>query len=202
MYVIVNVLRIIEYVLLGKQFHSFFFQQTEIDPYTFFTKHSKRFCYLFLFFVVLLPYFFIGFAIPALGIHQEIEHTERLEKCYRHYHEIYVTYCAVNFLLYASAFAVRIGMIYTALFIGKLWFPDDLPIHTSVGLDKLTKSTSLKSGRGRTLISDQNSGENIDETGESADTGAALTQKKMKPMKIILIMSNSSIMNFFKTEKK
>ena len=180
MYVIVNVLRIVEYLLLGKQFHSFFFQRTEIDPCTFFTKHSKRFCYLLLFFIVLLPYFFLGFAIPALGIHQEIEHTERLEKCYRHYHEIFITYCAVNFLRYASAFAVRIRMIYTALFIDKLWFPDDVSMYTSVGLDKLTKSMSLKSGQGCTLISDQNSGENVYETwsSESAETGASPHSKK------------------------
>jgi hypothetical protein len=136
MYVIVNVLRIVEYVLIGKQFYFFFFQQMEIDPWTFFTKHSKRFCYLLLFFIVLLPYFLLGFAIPALGIYQEIEHTEQLEKCYRHYHEIYITYCAVNFFRYASAFIVRIGMIYTALFIDKLWFPDNPPGHTSLGLDK------------------------------------------------------------------
>ena len=135
MYVIVNLLRIVEYVLLGKQFYSFFFQQKDSEI-TFFTKHSKRFCYLFLFFIVLLPYFLLGFAIPGLGIHQEIEHTERLEKCYRHYHEVFITYCAVNFLRYASAFTVRIGMIYTALYIDKLWFPEVPPMHTSVGLDK------------------------------------------------------------------
>ena len=136
LYAIVNVLRILEYVLLGKQFYSFFFQQTEIDPCTFFTKHSKRFCYLLLFFIILLPYFLLGFAIPTLGIYQEIQLTERLEQCYRHYHEVYITYCAVNFFRYASAFTVRIGMIYTALFIDKLWFPDNPPGHTSVGLDK------------------------------------------------------------------
>ena len=45
-YAILNVLRIVEYVLLGKQFYSFFFQQAEV---TFFTKHSKRFWYLLLF---------------------------------------------------------------------------------------------------------------------------------------------------------
>ena len=178
MYAILSVLRIVEYVLLGKQFRSFFFEQTEIDPCTFFTKHSKRFCYLLLFFIVLLPYFFLGFAIPALGIHQEIEHTERLEKCYRHYHEIFITYRAINFLRYASAFAVRIGMIYTALFIDKLWFPDDPPMHTSIGLDK-TKSMSLKSGQGQTVISIQNSGENIGESSES-DAGASPHSKKVE----------------------
>ena len=135
MYAIVNVFRIVEYVLLGKQFYSFFFQQTEVDPCT---KHSKRFCYLLLFFIVLLPYFLLDFAIPVLGIYQEIKLNERLEKCYRHYHEVYITYCAVNFFRYASAFTVRIGMIYTALFIDKLWFPDiNPPGRTSVGLDKI-----------------------------------------------------------------
>ena len=76
MYVIVNLLCIVEYVLLGKQFYHFLFQQ-KLE--TFFKKHSKRFCYLFLFFIILLPYLFLGFAIPGLGIHQEIEHTEQLE---------------------------------------------------------------------------------------------------------------------------
>ena len=138
-YAILNVLRIVEYVLLGKQFYSFFFQQTEIiDPCTFFTKHSKKFWYLLLFFIILLPYFLLGFAIPALGIYQEIELNERLENCYRHYHEVYITYCAVNLFRYVSAFTVRIGMIYTALLIDKLWFPDiNPPGHTSVGLDKI-----------------------------------------------------------------
>lgn len=144
-YAILSLLRIVEYILLGKQFYYFFFQQKEVDPCTFFTKHSKRFCYLFLFFIVLLPYFLLGFAIPALGIHQEIEHTERLEKCHRHYHEIYITYCAVNFLRYVIAFSVRIAMIYTALFIDKLWFPDDPPMHTSVGLDKSLGCTDSSS---------------------------------------------------------
>ena len=176
-YAIVNVLRIVEYVLLGKQFYSFFFQQTEIDPCTFFIKRSKRFWYLLLFFIVLLPYFLLGFAIPALGIYQEIELTERLEKCYRHYHEIYITYCAVNVFRYASAFTVRIGTIYTALFIDKLWFPDNPPGHTSVGLDKsqvgysycqefdavVIETSTESSGSATVTISSQNIN-NVNET--------------------------------------
>ena len=147
MYVIVNVLRIVEYLLLGKQFYFFLFQQEVVDPWTFFKKHSKRFCYLLLFFVILMPYFLLGFAIPGLGIYQEIEHTQQLAKCYRHYHEIYITYCAVNFLRYTSAFTVRIVMIYTALYIDKLWFPDGPPMHTSTGL---VKSENLHRGNRHT----------------------------------------------------
>ncbi len=136
-YAILSVMRILEYVLLAKQFHFFLFQQRVIDPSAFFQKHSKRFFYLLLFSVILLPYFLLGFAIPALGIYQEIEHSER--QCYRHYHEIYITYCVINFLRYISAYTVRIMMIYTALSLNKIWFPDHAgpPRHTSVGLAKI-----------------------------------------------------------------
>ena len=123
MYAIVNCLHIVEYLILGKQFYIFFFQQKTNQ--TIFSKEcSKRFCYLFLF---MLPYFMLGFAIPGLGIYQEIEHTERLAKCYRHYHEIFITYCVVNILRYASAFTVCIVIINTALYIDKLWCPDEGP---------------------------------------------------------------------------
>ena len=124
-----------------------------------------------MFFIVLLPYFLLGFAIPGLGIHQEIEHTKRLEKCYRHYHEIFITYCAVNFLRYASAFSVRIWMIYTALFIDKLWFPDELPMHTSVGLDK---TKTVKRGQKPTVIivNNHNSAEHPVSESSLSDTGS------------------------------
>ena len=39
MYVIVNLLRIVEYLLLGKQFYHFLFKQNSEDPSTFFNKH-------------------------------------------------------------------------------------------------------------------------------------------------------------------
>ena len=129
MYGIVNILQIVEYMLLGKQLYYFLFQQKMENPCIFFKKRllTKRFCRLLLFFIVLLPYFLLGFAIPALGLYQEfqIEHTEQLGKCYRHYHayKIFIIYCAINFLHYVLAFAVRVWMIYTVLFIDKLWFP-------------------------------------------------------------------------------
>ena len=176
MYVIVNVLRIVEYLLLGKQFYFFLFQQEVVDPWTFFKKHSKRFCYLLLFFVILMPYFLLGFAIPGLGIYQEIEHTQQLAKCYRHYHEIYITYCAVNFLRYTSAFTVRIVMIYTALYIDKLWFPDGPPLHTSTGL---VKSENLHRGNrhtsSRTYLEEQGCADNHDDGAETSGSDIIAT---------------------------
>ena len=56
MYMIVNLLLIVEYVLIRKQFYYLLFQQKVEDPHTFFKKHSKRFCYLFFFSIILLPY--------------------------------------------------------------------------------------------------------------------------------------------------
>ncbi len=48
-YGIVSVLRILEYVLLGKQFHSFLFKQEDVNSVKIFTKRSERFWYLLLF---------------------------------------------------------------------------------------------------------------------------------------------------------
>lgn len=137
-YGILSILRILEYSLLAKQFYHFLFNQIVVDVSAFFEKRSHRFLYLFCFVIVLLPYFFLGLTIPALGIYQEIEYSDRLVQCYHHYYEIYVAYCVTNFFRYMSAFTVRIMMIYTALSLSKIWFPDHdgPPLHTSVGLGK------------------------------------------------------------------
>ncbi len=123
-YGILSILRILEYVLLGKQFYYFLFKQKLIDETTFFTKHSQRFCYIPVLFIVLLPYFLLGVIIPSLGIYQEIRHSERVAGCYRHYHEIYITYSVINFLRYMCAYTVRVVMIFTTLALSKYWFPD------------------------------------------------------------------------------
>ena len=137
-YGILSILRILEYSLLAKQFYHFLFKQDVVDVSAFFEKRSQRFLYLLCFVIILLPYFFLGLIIPALGIYQEIEYSDRLVQCYHHYYEIFVAYCATNFFRYMSAFTVRIMMIYTALSLSKIWFPDHNgpPLHTSLGLGK------------------------------------------------------------------
>ena len=59
----------------------------------------------------------------------------RLEECYQHYPEVYITYCVINFFRYMSAYAVRIVFIFTTLAISKFWFPEHegVPAHTSSG---------------------------------------------------------------------
>lgn len=53
-------------------------------------------------------------------------------------------------------------------------------MHTSVGLDKLTKSMNLKSGQGQTIITNyHDSCEKIDETSES-NTGASPHSKQVE----------------------
>ena len=125
-YLILNILRFIEYVLIGKGFYSFFFpeQKHKVDVQGFFNKELIS-CtwYMFLFLAILSLYLILGLSIPGLGIYQEIDHSERVAQCYRHYHEIYITYCIVNFLRYISAFTVRVMMICTTLYVRTLWFP-------------------------------------------------------------------------------
>lgn len=149
MYAIINILRIVEYALLARSFYVFLFKQDNIiEPGAFFKKHSRRFCYLFLYSIILLPYFLLGLTIPGVGIYQEIEHTDHLALCYRHYFEIYVAYCAVNVFRYLSAYTVRVLMMHTALSLSKIWFPDDSPPqHTSQGLVKLDSGKDRKSSK-------------------------------------------------------
>ena len=137
-YGILSFLRILEYSLLAKQFYHFLFKQDVVDVSVFFEKRSQRFLYLLCFVIILLPYFFLGLTIPALGIYQEIEYSDQLVQCYHHHYEIFVAYCATNFFRYMSAFTVRIMMIYTALSLSKIWFPNHNgpPLHTSSGLVK------------------------------------------------------------------
>ena len=134
-YGVLSVLRIVEYLLLGQQFYYFLFKQKVINAADFYTKHSKRYWYLLGFSIILLPYLLLGLIIPSLGIYQELELTNRLEKCYRHYHELYITYCAINIFRYLSAYSVRFMMIFTTLAISKYWFPEHSgpPRHTSIG---------------------------------------------------------------------
>ncbi len=82
----------------------------------------------------MFPYFLLGIVIPSLGVYQEIEHSARLEECYSHYPQIYITYCVINLFRYMSAYSVRILLVFTTLAISKFWFPDyEVPAHTSSG---------------------------------------------------------------------
>ena len=131
-YGVLSVLRFLEYLILAAQFYRFLFIQEEPN---FLGKHPKRYYYLLLFSVILLPYFLLGIIIPALGIYQELEQSMHLEECYQHDPEVYITYCVINFFRYMSAYAVRIVFIFTTLAISKFWFPEHegVPAHTSSG---------------------------------------------------------------------
>ncbi len=147
-YAILSFLRLLEFILLSVQFYYFFFKQDDTDSSLYFRRHSKRFCYLILVLLMLTPYFLLGFAIPGLGILQEIEHSERSLECSRHYREIYITYCVINFLRYLSAYTVRALMIYTTLYLSKIWFPDvSPPVHTSMGLARVVEQTQTASAK-------------------------------------------------------
>ena len=141
-YAILSVLRLLEFILLGKQFYHFFFEQKDTDSRVFFRANSKRFYYLPVILLILAPYILLGFAIPGLGIFQEIKYSEsRSLECSRHYHEIYITYCAFNFLRYLSAYIVRALMIYATLYLSKIWPLDDSPCERTV---KQTQNSSSK----------------------------------------------------------
>ena len=140
-YGVANVLRCVEYLLLGQQFYYFLFKQKVINVADFYTKHSKRYWYLLVVSIILLPYLLLGLIIPSLGIYQELELTSRLEKCYRHHHELFITYCAINIFRYLSAYSVRFMMIFTTLAISKYWFPEHSgpPGHTSIARSFMRK---------------------------------------------------------------
>ena len=138
-YGILSILRILEYSLLAKQFYHFLFKQDVVDVSASFKKCTdknasgkkpdkkrfQRFLYCLCFVIILLPYFFLGLIIPALGVYQEILYSEWLvPQCYHHYFEIYLAFCITDFFRYMSAFTVRIMMIYTALSLRKIWNPD------------------------------------------------------------------------------
>ena len=133
-YALMSVLRILEYVILGKQFYFFLFRQGTINVAEFFTKHSRRFFYLLMFSVILLPYFLLAFAIPALGVYQEIQYSEHVETCYQHYYEFYVTYCVIDVLRYFLAYSIRFLMMFAAISLSKYWFPEHTgpPQNTSI----------------------------------------------------------------------
>lgn len=133
-YALISVLRILEYVILGKQFYFFLFRQDTINVVEFFTKHSRRFYYLLMFSVILLPYFILVFAIPALGAYQEIQYSEHVEACYEHYYQFYVTYCAIDVLSYLLAYSIRLLMMFAAISLSKYWFPEHTgpPQNTSI----------------------------------------------------------------------
>jgi hypothetical protein len=122
-YAVMSVLRIMEYVILGKQLYFFLFRQDTIDVAEFFTQHSRRFYYLVVFSVILLPYLLSAFAIPALGVYQEVQYTELTEKCY-HYYEFYVTYCVIDVLRYLLAYSTRLPMMFVTISLSKYWFPE------------------------------------------------------------------------------
>ena len=135
-YGILSILRFLEYVILGKQFHHFLFKQEVIkSPTGFFTKHSKRYFYLLLIIIILIPYFLLGIAIPSIGIYQELELSQQVMACSRHYAGVYIVYSAINYLRYVTAYTVRIMMLFTTLVLSKYWFPEHAgpPAHTSMG---------------------------------------------------------------------
>lgn len=157
-YAIASVLRFVEYFLLGKQFYIFLFKQEDVNVSEFFTKHSNRYWFLLVFAILLLPYLLLGLIIPSLGIYQEMELTNRLEKCYRHYHEIYISYCIINALRYLSAYSVRFTMMFATLVLSKYWFPDHVgpPRHTSIGHSMRRKSRKEADKTDTVMISSAN----------------------------------------------
>lgn len=133
-YGILSVLRFLEYAVLSFRFYRFLFVQNEVNVHKCLTKHSRRYFYLLIFSIIMFPYFLLGIVIPSLGVYQEIEHSARLEECYSHYPQIYITYCVINLFRYMSAYSVRILLVFTTLAISKFWFPDyEVPAHTSSG---------------------------------------------------------------------
>lgn len=154
-YGIISVLRFVEYVVLGKQFHFFLFKQEDI---TFSHTVIDFGGYLTVFSILSLPYFVLGFTIPALGIYQEIEYSNRL-KCYRAYREVYITYCIVNVFRYLLAYSVRFIMIFATLVLRKHWTqlrnqksPEDLGNHT--GYDSLVSEGELTMNRQEKVLQD------------------------------------------------
>lgn len=118
-YGIVSVLRLIEYAVLGKQFHYFLFtQKHELS----FTNSFKQYrWHLLLFSILSLPYLLLALIVPALGIYQEIEHSKRCCKDYDQGFYVFTAYCAVNVLRYLLAYIVRLIMMLTTLALRNYW---------------------------------------------------------------------------------
>ena len=148
---ILSMLHIFEYLVLGWQFYHFLFKQDIIDTREFYTKHSKRYWYLLVFSVILLPYLFLGLSVPSYGMHQEIKAINS-RVCYWKYHYIFVLYNALDIFHYLIAYSVRFMIIFTTLSLSKYWFPD----HT----------TQESSG---TRVNSQNANSNVEEDGVLLD---------------------------------
>lgn len=115
-----NILQFLEYVMLGKCFYSFLFKQNvvKMEPPVSLFKHCNFYPLLL---CLIIPYFLLGLAIPALGIYKEIKYSQQVANCYRHYYEVYIVYCTVDFLQYICAFTVRMLMMLSTLVIKEFW---------------------------------------------------------------------------------
>ena len=126
-YALLNILRVVEYILLSYGLVKFTRKcssETQIAERLHnivSKKKRKKFLQVVQICIVMIPYFLLGIvAIPTVGIVQEILHMKRVA-CDKDSGNVFLAYCSVNVLRYGWDFSVRVGMIVTTLVVGKVW---------------------------------------------------------------------------------
>ncbi len=117
MYAVLSLLRLLEYVIIGRSFFIFCMKQNVVRLSEFLTKNPKMFFMSILF----LPYLFLGISIPTVGVYQEIELSKRLFNCNGYRHIIYYVYSLMDILRYIIAYTVRMMVFFTVLALKKYW---------------------------------------------------------------------------------
>ena len=124
MYALINVLRIVEYAVLGTATWKFLILDKKlVELYLCILKQNKGKVARFTlgWFVLLCPNLLLGIAVPTFGILQELEYDDKMAPCYDHIGPVYIAYSAVNYLRYFCAFSVRIAFIITTAIIREIW---------------------------------------------------------------------------------
>ena len=122
MWAIINLLRVIEYVVLGiATLHFIYTYPRSVQIYldTLNNKRGKVIKFTLGLLVLLGPYLLLVIGVPTFNILKELEY-EKMSPCYNRNVE-YFTYTAVNYLRYLCAFSVRVAFVLTTVIIREIW---------------------------------------------------------------------------------
>lgn len=122
MWAIINLLRVIEYVVLGIATLNFIYtypRSVQIYLDTLKKNLGKVIKFTLELFVLLGPYLLLVIAVPSFNIVKELEY-EKMLPCYNQNLE-YFSYTAVNYLRYLCAFSVRVAFVITTVIIREIW---------------------------------------------------------------------------------
>lgn len=140
MYAFLSVLRIAEYVVLGKAILIFLVANKEVVKtymctYKENTGKVTKFVFKWLFLLGFYP--FLGAAVPTFGIIQELEYDKKVSICYNHNEAIYLAYSAVDYLRYFCAFSVRMVLMITTVIIREIWKKAQRELESTTPSDNL-----------------------------------------------------------------